>query len=134
MGLQKNLDRIRIRRVAFMREEENTKPPPPPPQKVESSPEPEPEPLPRVDLGNRTSGLFGGLPGQLPARPRQVREKSATPASGLHRGSRGHGRGLRTTAIPGRRRSVRNGLSTTADAILMTVINHQTIMQRTTTI
>lgn len=79
--LQKNLDRIRIRRVAFMREEENTKPPPPPPQKVESSPEPEPEPVPRVDLGNRTSGLFGGLPGQLPARSRQVREKSATPAS-----------------------------------------------------
>jgi len=80
--LQKNLDRIRIRRVAFMREEENTKPPPPPPREVESSsPEPEPEAVPRVDLGNRTSGLFGGLPGQLPARPRQVREKSATPPS-----------------------------------------------------
>jgi len=79
--LQKNLDRIRIRRVAFMREEENTKPPPPPPLEVESSPEPEPEAVPRVDLGNRTSGLFGGLPGQLPARPRQVREKSATPPS-----------------------------------------------------
>ena len=46
-----------------------------------SSPEPEPEAVPRVDLGNRTSGLFGGLPGQLPARPRQVREKSATPPS-----------------------------------------------------
>ena len=48
---------------------------------VESSPEPEPEAVPRVDLGNRTSGLFGGLPGQLPARPRQTREKSATPPS-----------------------------------------------------
>ena len=64
--LQKNLDRIRIRRLAeriAAAAAEAAAPPPPPPAPASTC---------------RTSGLLGGLPGQLPAR--QVRQKSATPA------------------------------------------------------
>ena len=62
--LQKNLDRIRIRRLAERLAAASAPPPAPPPVAASSN--------------SRTSGFLGGLPGQLP--PRQARQKSATPA------------------------------------------------------
>ena len=64
--LQKNLDRIRIRRLAER-------------LAAASAPiTPAPAPVATASSNSRTSGFLGGLPGQLP--PRQARQKSATPA------------------------------------------------------
>merc|ERR1712029_1000093 len=63
--LQKNLDRIRLRRLA-----ENLS---------KAAAEAEAARKAAASSMSRTSGFLGGLPGQLPAR--QVRQKSETPAS-----------------------------------------------------
>jgi len=64
--LQKNLDRVRLKRVAH---------------KLNAAPKPaaaDAPPKPSGSSGARTGGFLGGLPGQLPNIPRQ---KSMTPAS-----------------------------------------------------